>query len=744
MRCLLCGKTVPLFRMLQERKFCSDAHQEQHHRLLLACLTGGERDSAPQRERGPEAAGFVAELVGLANAVAEPLPGMAVPFRCAAAFEPTACGMCDPVGPPAAALIPIRTMQLDYRADPAPAAKIPRTSQALPLLDVQAGANGLRHGLLLASVALLEPRAVETQADPATAGSARPFAPVEPLFESAAGHRRQVIEAPQSLQDSPPKAGFIVLVPDSLSGPAIPVRCAPRVIVTAQLLPRLRLAHRGKAWDGAAALPVGLREASEILPVPLPFNVSGAACAFPTQDLRLPVNQAIPQAAGSPIRRGLRVYGPSCAHGAAAEAPVAALAMHAWALPNTQSLGPLSPAPVPLKLAPPGLAKLQAAAVPTQCSRAGSSSYTLGEAEGPPVAALAMHVWALPNASSLGSFSLAPVPLKLAPPGLAKLQAAALSVQLSPGEPQFTPDNRWRVRLIIRRPRRESWKSPIPPEAATEDHQAMRPIPTPKPTLLVKLANWKPVTAPARAAILALLLIGAAFVLWTPVKPAVRQARETVRAYLLDRSEVLIEDDFLSGISGWDGGPGWANEWAYGAAGFVQPRKLALLTASLPLADYRVEFLGQIDKKSLSWVFRATDLNNYYAMKLVIARPGPLPLCAIVRYTVVDGAAVDRVQLPLSLSIRNDTLYRVETSVQQDRFTTTINGQVVDTFYDRRHPSGGVGLFSGPGESSRILWIRVAEQDDLLGRLCAYFSRDSVDRKAGFLPIAKKRKAVTE
>ena len=220
---------------------------------------------------------------------------------------------------------------------------------------------------------------------------------------------------------------------------------------------------------------------------------------------------------------------------------------------------------------------------------------------------------------------------------------------------------------------------------------------------------------PARAAILAVPLIGAAIAL------SGHAARPAVRAFLRERSEILIEDNFVSGLSGWDGGPGWANEWVYGSGGFVQPKKLALLRTSLPLVDYRLELVGQIETKSLGWVFRASDLQNYYAMKITIAKPGPLPQGAIVRYAVVDGVTVDPVELPLPLSIRNDTVYRVETSAQQDRFTTTLNGQVVDTFFDQRHRTGGVGLFSGPDESSRVLQVRVVGQDDLLGRLCLFF-----------------------
>jgi len=240
--------------------------------------------------------------------------------------------------------------------------------------------------------------------------------------------------------------------------------------------------------------------------------------------------------------------------------------------------------------------------------------------------------------------------------------------------------------------------------------------------------KWNFVMTPARAAILAVPLISAGIALSGLTKPAIQNGHatkpalvETVRAFLRERSEILIEDNFVSGLSGWDGEPGWASEWVYGAGGFVQPKKLALLRTSIPLADYRLVLVGQIETKSLGWVFRASDLKNYYAMKITIAKPGPLPQGAIVRYTVVDGLTVDPVELPLPLSIRNDTVYRVETSAQQDRFTTTLNGQVVDTFFDHRHRSGGVGLFIGPGESSRVLQVRVVGQDDLLGRLCLFF-----------------------
>ncbi len=198
-----------------------------------------------------------------------------------------------------------------------------------------------------------------------------------------------------------------------------------------------------------------------------------------------------------------------------------------------------------------------------------------------------------------------------------------------------------------------------------------------------------------------------------------------------ERAALRLEDDFSAGLSGWRGGAEWASGWRSDAAGMVRPGKLALLTASLPLSDYEFRLVGQIDRRSLGWVFRASDLRNYYAVRVTIARPGPLPLAVLVREVVVNGVRVEHVELPLPLSIRNDTVYRVTTVARHDQFTISVNGRLVDAFHDGRHPAGGVGLFSEPGEAGRVFRVRVSHNDDLLGRICAYLSGDSADISKG-------------
>jgi len=186
------------------------------------------------------------------------------------------------------------------------------------------------------------------------------------------------------------------------------------------------------------------------------------------------------------------------------------------------------------------------------------------------------------------------------------------------------------------------------------------------------------------------------------------------------RAAVELSDDFRQGLGEWSGVGEWSKGWSYDPAGFIRPRKLALYTPSLGLEDYRFEFLGAIERKALSWVFRAADVKNYYAARLEVTRGGPLPTVELVRYSVIDGRIGSRKSIPLPMQARLDTIYRVRVDVRGSDFVTTIQGQVVDVFSDDRLPRGGVGFFSESGEDARLRWIEVSHQYDMLGRLCAY------------------------
>jgi hypothetical protein len=199
-----------------------------------------------------------------------------------------------------------------------------------------------------------------------------------------------------------------------------------------------------------------------------------------------------------------------------------------------------------------------------------------------------------------------------------------------------------------------------------------------------------------------------------------------------ERRAVSLDEDFRSGLDDWASPDGNATEWSFDANGFVRPGSLALYSPSLSLADYQAQFLGIIDQKSLSWVVRAADFSNYYVVKLVVRKPGPLTTLGLTRYAVIDGKPQDRVDAVVPFTARPDMLYRVRMDVRDDSFVLAIQGQMVDAWSEPRLKKGGIGFFSARGEGSRVRWLQVTHQYDMLGRLCSYLA--PYDQSASVLP----------
>jgi hypothetical protein len=198
-----------------------------------------------------------------------------------------------------------------------------------------------------------------------------------------------------------------------------------------------------------------------------------------------------------------------------------------------------------------------------------------------------------------------------------------------------------------------------------------------------------------------------------------------------DRAAVSYADDFRSGLDAWESRSNLTRSWSYDASGFVRPGPLAVFKPTVDLTDYRFEFLAEIDQKALGWAFRAQDLNNYYAMKFVVVKPGPLPLVHIVRYAVINGKEGPHVDKPLPMTVRTDMLYRIQVNTRGGDFTILAQGQVVDFWSDNRLQHGGVGFFCNRGERARLRWVEVSHQYDALGRLCAYLAPYGIEGRNG-------------
>jgi hypothetical protein len=182
-----------------------------------------------------------------------------------------------------------------------------------------------------------------------------------------------------------------------------------------------------------------------------------------------------------------------------------------------------------------------------------------------------------------------------------------------------------------------------------------------------------------------------------------------------------MREDFREGFVDWEGLKQTGADWS-SADGQVHPAGLRVWKPSTALSNYEMEFMGRIDRKSLDWAFRAPDLRNYYATKLVITKPGPLPNAGLVRFIVLDGRERERVELPLPLTLERGTDYRVRVSVRGDHFLTSVDGQLVSSWTDSRLSRGGIGFFNEDGESAAVKWVSLSERDSFLARLVSHFS----------------------
>jgi hypothetical protein len=208
------------------------------------------------------------------------------------------------------------------------------------------------------------------------------------------------------------------------------------------------------------------------------------------------------------------------------------------------------------------------------------------------------------------------------------------------------------------------------------------------------------------------------------------RSEDAIGSLIRDAAPVTLHHDFQNGLKDWttvalrashkvDDPHDWKSP---SSPAIIPPGSLRLWASSSLMKNYQMEFQGRIEKKSLSWAFRASDPANYYAAKIQITRPGPLPNADLVRYVMAKGREMDRVQLPLPLTLERGGDYRVRVTVQDDRFVTYLNGQVISAWTDKRLKRGGVGFFSDDDDQQKIAWVNVSEHDSFIGQMLAHFS----------------------
>src|SRR5262249_15842483 len=121
-------------------------------------------------------------------------------------------------------------------------------------------------------------------------------------------------------------------------------------------------------------------------------------------------------------------------------------------------------------------------------------------------------------------------------------------------------------------------------------------------------------------------------------KPQSQGVMASVRQSIARRAAVQVTDNLREGMEAW-GAPAktYPAGWSRNADGFVRVGSMAMLGPTKSFTDYRLEFFGQIESKSIGWTVRSKDSRNYHAMKFTMLESGLRPLIAMVHYNVIDG-----------------------------------------------------------------------------------------------------------
>lgn len=188
------------------------------------------------------------------------------------------------------------------------------------------------------------------------------------------------------------------------------------------------------------------------------------------------------------------------------------------------------------------------------------------------------------------------------------------------------------------------------------------------------------------------------------------------------KGSVRLRDDFRLDLRNWqsasasvDGAKNTIEDWVV-RSGAIYPGRLALWKPTLTLHDYQLEFQTKIESKAVGWAYRAADDNNYYASKLIVSHTKDSSRAEISRWAVIAGRTLNKISLPIPINVRTGKSYDVQMLVKGDRFTTLVNGQLVDAWTDASLKRGGVGFFADKSERAALEWVSITEKESFIGR----------------------------
>ena len=118
-----------------------------------------------------------------------------------------------------------------------------------------------------------------------------------------------------------------------------------------------------------------------------------------------------------------------------------------------------------------------------------------------------------------------------------------------------------------------------------------------------------------------------------------------------------------------------------------------------------MEFLARIDHRSVTWVFRAANLNEYHLATIASTAAGGYEFG---RGTVIGGVSDLAATTPIPVVLNRKTAVTIRLRAVGNEFSVWLEGQLIDTWSDGRLQAGGIGFMGAPDDRARIYWVRLS------------------------------------
>jgi hypothetical protein len=199
------------------------------------------------------------------------------------------------------------------------------------------------------------------------------------------------------------------------------------------------------------------------------------------------------------------------------------------------------------------------------------------------------------------------------------------------------------------------------------------------------------------------------------MRPAMEKAAAAAIQPLRQREAFTWQESFHDGTTTWVP----SSALAPTEEGEARVKGLVLYTKAMGFKNYGVDFSARLDRRSIGWVVRASDPQNYFVFKLVERGRSPQGLkFDLIRYAVTGGRApspAERQVVPVIVIGSQNRFLNISCRVTDDQIVTLVNGFGVDTWKHPEVRSGSVGFLAEDGDSFLVRSLTISGNDDFWG-----------------------------